>query len=140
MRKDTNGNLSLFKDGEDGNVYILNKVNTGQDAIMQTISTQKFEDIEQKNFTKISHTYGSNIRDWWRYSIDNYYNINDNDKPSPIKRFGRTLIGQNGMTGECLCGRGCLSCCNSGYNDESFYSKANINETNKQLQKNIKSI
>ncbi|MBQ7552560.1 MAG: hypothetical protein IJT15_03895 [Rickettsiales bacterium] len=76
---------------------------------------------------QISHIYGSNIHDWWRYSIDNYYNINDNDEPSPIKRFGRTLIGQNGMTGECLWGRGCLSCCNSGYNDESFYSKANIN-------------
>ena len=102
VRKDTNGNLSLFKDCEDGNVYILNKVNTGQDAIMQAISTQKFKEIEQENFTKISHTYGSNIRDWWKYSIDDYSNIDDNDKPSPIKRFGRTLIGQNGMTGQCL--------------------------------------
>lgn len=108
-------------------LYILNKVNTNDSNIMKQISTQKFKDIKQKNFMQISHIYGSNIHDWWRYSIDNYYNINDNDEPSPIKRFGRTLIGQNGMTGECLWGRGCLSCCNSGYNDESFYSKANIN-------------
>lgn len=126
--KDHVGNLSLFKEDNDGNVYMFNGAIGAirkNNKTMEQISGKPLSNIPQNMFRKISHTYGSNILSWWRCNIDEYSSVYN--KPSPIKRFGRILIGQNGMTGQCLWGSGCCSCDNSGYNDAYFLNKDDIN-------------
>ena len=86
--KDHLGNLSLFKEDNDGNVYMLNGAIGAirkNNKTMEQISGKPLSDIPRNMFRKISHTYGSNILSWWRFNIDEY---SVDNKPSPIKRFG----------------------------------------------------
>ena len=60
--------------------------------------------------------------------------MQEKDRPSPIKRFLRTFVTyQDGMTGKCLLGPGCFNCrTTSGCNEESFYSKENVDKKGSQ--------
>ena len=122
--KDKKGNLSWYQMRKDGKMYMRNHLENKN----RIADDNDFPEPEPDNQWKpIKHTYGSNITAWWKYNIDDYDKIEEDDRPSSMKRLGRVLIGQDNMTGECLWGHGCLSCCGSRLNEEPFYSTINVN-------------
>ena len=113
--KDKYGNLSWFKTTNDGKIYMINNAN---------VKEKDIEDIDNNQWVEISHTYGSNIATCFTNSISDYTGVKDENRPLPIKWFGRKLVGQDGITGKCLWGKGCCGCFNgSGYNESAMYSK-----------------
>ena len=123
--KDSKGNLSWYQVNKDGKIYMRNHLENNKPIT----KNNDYPDLAHTNQWKpIKNTYGSNINAWWHTKIDDYDKIDEEDRPSSMKRLGRVLIGQDNMTGECLCGHGCLRCCGSGYNEEPFYNTENLSD------------
>ena len=125
--KDKAGDLSWYQVRQDGKVYMHKHLIKKQQGHTYLVSDNDCHYFYGDEFKPIKHTYGSNIKAWWEHNIDDYDKIEEDDRPSSMKRLGRVLIGQDNMTGECLWGHGCLSCCGSGLNEEPFYSTINVN-------------
>ena len=124
--KDSKGNLSWYQENKNGKVYMWNHFDANEGKCV--VDNNNYPSAElTKPWKPIKNTYGSNITAWWHTKIDDYDKIDEEDRPSSMKRLGRVLIGQDNMTGECLWGHGCLSCCGSRLNEEPFYSTINVN-------------
>ena len=130
--KDIEGNLSWLKTTKDEKPYMCNAKGKNSDP----------EKIHNNEWKQIRHTFWSNISHWY---MNNFDDFDDNIKKqtSKIKRFGRLFIGQQDMTGDCLCGTGCCSFTPSGYNEYDFYkekqndNKKSGNNINDNLSQNI---
>ena len=130
--KDIKGNLSWCKTTKNGKVYMCNAKDKDSDP----------EKINDNEWMPIRHTFWSNIDQWY---VNNFEDFGDEIKKqtSKIKRFGRLFIGQQNMTGDWLCGTGCCSCTNSGYNEYDFYKEKQNDNTesgnniNNNLSQNI---
>ena len=130
--KDIKGNLSWCKTTKNGKVYMCNAKDKDSDP----------EKINDNEWTPIRHTFWSNIDQWY---VDDFEDFGDEIKKqtSKIKRFGRLFIGKQDMAGNWLCGTGCCSCTNSGYNEYDFYKEKQNDNTesgnniNNNLSKNI---
>ncbi|MBQ7552246.1 MAG: hypothetical protein IJT15_02250 [Rickettsiales bacterium] len=123
--KDIKGNLSWFKPTKDGKVYMCNaKDNKNSDP----------EHIDDKEWKPIRHTFRSNVNDWYWHNFDDF-DDEIKKQTSKIKRFGKLFICQQNMTGDWLCGTGCCSCTNSGYNEYDFYKEKQ--NDNKESGSNI---
>ena len=116
--KDIKGNLSWCKTTKDGKVYMCN-------AKDQNIDPDR---IDKNKWKPIRYRFWSNIYHWY---LNNFDDFDDNIKKqtSKIKRFGRLFIGQESMTGDWLCGKGCCGLTPSGYNEYDFYKEKPNNNT-----------
>ena len=127
LSRDSRGNLSWYQINKDGKVYMRNHFDANEKQFV--IINNNYPSAElTKPWKPIKNTYVSNIRTWWGTNINDYDDVEENDRPSSMKRLGRVLIGQDNMTGECLWSHGCLSCCGSGYNEEPFYNTENLSD------------
>lgn len=130
--KDIEGNLSWLKTTKDEKPYMCNAKDKNSDP----------ENIDEKEWKPIQHTFWSNIDHWYKNNLDDFDN-DAKEQPSKIKRFGRLFIGQQNMTGNWLCGSGCCSFTPSGYNEYDFYQKKQNDNTeswnniSNDLSKNI---
>lgn len=132
LLKDSRSNLSWIHTHKNGKVYMLKHYNDNNECSVCDDTYPDPSNIE--DWKPIKQTLGSNIKYWKYLNISDYKSIQEKDRPSPIKRFLRTFVTcQDGMTGECLLDPECFNCCTtSGYNEESFYSKENVDKKGSQ--------
>ena len=132
LTKDIKGNLSWCKITKDGKIYMCNATGKYSDP----------DNIDKNEWTPIRHTFWSNIYHWYQHNFDEF-DDEIKKQTSKIKRFGRLFIGQESMTGDWLCGKGCCGLTPSGYNEYDFYkekqndNKKSGNDINDNLSQNI---